>query len=624
MSERISKLTWALVAFVFGALIVAVISQFGSTRQASQSVTQVMQAPDSLPSIPSNTDYQKPSTRPSPDVHVIYKTITSLEEAINVPSKFGQNAALYSLLLDADETKLLEFLEESKSISHTPNRDAVQQIIFARYAVINPASALEGVKNFRITQQYTLTHTIFDEWSRSDMQGAIAAAKDLPMSQRQIAAQSILSARSDLDESMREEISRELGGTRFSMFFDPAASGLDGLDEDPEVAWHQLTSESKGGPAAYNNLMNVAVMWAQRDGLQVLDKIRDSMGNTQQRQFVLSAVVAVLSRDDPRGVLAHLQQLPQNRETRQMASAVFNSWADMDPAAAFAGASEMDSTNATTTNRQAVLQTWASLDPEAVLGMLDTLPDDVRMTGYRSAMQGLIQQSPSRAAKMIDDIEDQQIRYSLMQQLASQWSQTDPEAALDWIMSQPEELREPNALSITIMHLAESDPEAAFRIASRQSGSSGERMQMSVFHAIARHNIDQALDMLGKINPNVRVEATAAVGTELVQQDPDRALRLRNTLEDDQQADYLNMLVHRWAYADPQSLVKRIDDLPSVKIQSNAAKVLLQQRRQMWGEGLTDDQFASLYNRLNETDRQAIDRMESSSNGRVRGPRAVR
>ena len=626
MTEGVSKLTYALVAFVFGALVTAAAFKFAVPANLNSVVIDTTTVGERSSYVPSVPEYQKSAREaPSKSIGQVEKAM-SLDEMLQLSSDFDQTAALYVRLAGAEEEDVLDLLENSKSIDRISDRRGAQRIIFSRLAAINPKIALERLKDFRFTQKYGLIQAIFHEWSRSDLSSAAEAAKRLPASQKRYVLQIILSSRDDLDSAQREELIREFGGpqSEYLLAYTSSSSRLHDLDDDPAVAWQQLTSESNNNPAAFNSLMDVAVSWAERDGIDVLDQIGDSLTNLQQRSMVLSSVIQVLAYDDPQGVLTYLQRMPQNSDTQRMSSMVFSSWAEVDPTAAFSAAKELDRTNSSYQNRQAVLQHWASRDPEAVLKLVDSLPAELQVTSYRMAMMAVAQESPRRAADLIDSIEDSQVRRELVGQLANQWTISDPRGAIEWILSQPTDIQDSSALVNAVSHLAEGDPEEAFRLASRQSGRMREAMEVGVIRTLAARDVDRAIALLSRTRPEGRVEAAVEIGSQLVSYDTDRALRLASTLKDEQQDEYFNSLVRRWVYREPYTLIRTIGDLPSGDVQSNAAKMLLQQRGRR--SSLTEEQHASLYSRLNENDKETIDNMQNRTDGRPfgRGGRVLR
>ena len=606
MTEGISKLTYALVAFVFGVLITVIISMFALQSDSKILISQSNYPVDTSLFDPGNSDNQKsPSSTQTVTFAQPDKTM-SLDEMLHLSSGFDQSAALFVRLIDASEDEVLDLLDESMEIERSRGQDGILGVIFARLTAINPYTALERLNDVRSTQRRSIIREIFHEWAHSDVNSAMHATDKLPMSQRLYALEAILQTHDVVNETQREELIRKSGyGANYMRFSRVPIGGYPELDEDPAVAWEQLTEEPNN-TASYNVLLDVAIDWVDRDGIEVLDQINDSLAHGRTRSLVLSGVVNSLSLDDPHTVLNYLQQLPQNSDTRTMTASVFGTWVDSNPEAAYSAASELDRTQSSFANRQSVLQYWGYYDPDAVLDIIDTLPRQLQSSSYMQVMGRITQESPERAARLIEGIDDESLQRRLNGQLASNWSSIDPAAAIEWIQSQPEDTISRSAFRTAAEHLAGSNPEEAFRLASRQSGDTGHSMEVAVMSVIARNDVDLAIDLLGQTRAESRVESATNIGENLVRHDPDRALRLGSTLKDDDRDKYFNSLVHQWAYRAPHSLMQKIDDLPSARVRSNAAKILLNNRGSR--NFLSEDQRALLYNKLNEEDRKYIDR----------------
>lgn len=612
MTEGISKLTYALVAFVLGGLISVVVSMYAYSSGFNVLVTSAHAAKDPSFSLPRSSEVGNlvsPNHARSRDQ---LNEPMSLSEMLQIRSEFDKAAALYGRLSGANRNEVLVLFEESKSIDDMEDRNAAQSIIFARLATIDPHEAMNRIKEVRASQARFATMAVFREWSQSNVQAALQAAEELPMSQRVVALDTILIS-GTLNEKERDSIMNQLGsGSGQVLMVDGMTAQSDELDEDPAVAWHQLTSEPQSRTDSTQNLINVAINWVERDGIDVLDQIREPVKSPRQRRAVLTSVIEVLSRDDPQSVLTYLQRLPQNNETRSMTRSVFHSWTDVDPQVAFAAAAELDRSLDSKSYREAVLQNWSYRDPYAVIGIVETLPDDLRVTTYQSAIYAVIQDSPVEAARLIDDLENDEMQRHMINQLASHWSRMDPQAAIEWIMAQPNDLVDSSVFRTVAGELADMDPEAAFRLASRQSGEYGLAMELGVIRTVANDDIDKAINLLARAREDARFESAIVIGEQLLRFDTDRALRLGNRLKKGERDEYANALVRRWFYSDPYSLVKKIDDLPSSDIQSNAAKLLLQQQGSR--RYLSDEQYTTLYSRLNANDKQTIDSMNGRSN----------
>ena len=79
-----------------------------------------------------------------------------------------------------------------------------------------------------------------------------------------------------------------------------------------------------------------------------------------------------------------------------------------------------------------VAQRLVQEDIDAAMGLIETLPDQQRLSSYRSVVSSLAFQDPEAALDLLDDIGDASVRDEVLPMISSVWGHNDPEAALDW------------------------------------------------------------------------------------------------------------------------------------------------------------------------------------------------
>lgn len=81
-----------------------------------------------------------------------------------------------------------------------------------------------------------------------------------------------------------------------------------------------------------------------------------------------------------------------------------------------------------------VAQRLVQEDLDTAMGLIETLPDDMRRSSYRSVVSSLAFQDPEAAINLLDEIGDASVRDEVLPMISSVWGHNDAEAALDWAM----------------------------------------------------------------------------------------------------------------------------------------------------------------------------------------------
>ena len=79
-----------------------------------------------------------------------------------------------------------------------------------------------------------------------------------------------------------------------------------------------------------------------------------------------------------------------------------------------------------------VAQRLAQEDLDTAMGLIETLPDQERLSSYRSVVSSLAFQDPEAAIGLVEEIEDASVRDEVLPMISSVWGHNDAEAALDW------------------------------------------------------------------------------------------------------------------------------------------------------------------------------------------------
>lgn len=103
----------------------------------------------------------------------------------------------------------------------------------------------------------------------------------------------------------------------------------------------------------------------------------------------------------------------------------------------------------------------AQQDLRAAVSLIEDLPAAQRLGSYQSVIPMLAMRDPKAAVDVVDQIEDDATRSSLIPMVASMWAQHDAKAALDWASDRPRGRARDNAITQVASMLAWIDPDLA-------------------------------------------------------------------------------------------------------------------------------------------------------------------
>ena len=103
----------------------------------------------------------------------------------------------------------------------------------------------------------------------------------------------------------------------------------------------------------------------------------------------------------------------------------------------------------------------AGQDIRAAMSLIEDLPTGQRLRSYRSVLPMLAMQDPEAAVDLVDQLEDDDARSSLIPMVVSMWAGNDAQSALDWASDRPRGQTRDSAISQVARVLVRIDPELA-------------------------------------------------------------------------------------------------------------------------------------------------------------------
>lgn len=509
-------------------------------------------------------------------------SVEDLADILQFETDFERKAALFGLLEEANETRLIQFFDEAQGFDSVRLRNMSHKLILQKLTSLSPQSALEQVSTLPGSQQEDLISAIFEEMSLSDLNEAKSRALELETTLQQAALRGILNANHKYSHELMLEIATQLDQEVFAVNFLAEAIAFSAYD-DPASAWNQIVFDSEPNLAQTEFLIRVASEWLVQDGISVIDQISESLNDEIVRDAVITSVLHRFAQQDPRAALLEAAKLTGN--SRELAlRTIAEVWARNDPEAALAGIATMESGKSLNLLQEAVLQAWATHDPIGLLDMLAMVPEHLRAMAKEEAMMAFARISPGESVSFLSDLEDDDLRIKLAKEIATHWSAQDPHTALDWVLNEQfaTDVQQAETLMIVLAGLATKDPDLAFQTARDQPivlrGQYYRGMEVTVIQQLVETNIDKALAMLSDIRSEglTTAHAFSEVGRAMIRDGQfDRALALGQRLGERGRRNYNGSLMYQWAMTDPETLFDKLETLPSEQLKDQAARGLV-------------------------------------------------
>lgn len=496
-------------------------------------------------------------------------------------SSFARRAALYALLADAGDEKLLTMLRNSFAISPSSRREEIQSAVIQKLALTDPEIAFREVQTISRLQQGPLLRSMFEEWSSSNLEYAIARAESLRGLHRNTALRAILESRDDLPEDKRLEIARQLGNVQLAISL-ITSEKIAKHAGSPKEKWDFILNDSVEDRDQLDTLLHIAGLWSDEIGLEVILQIHEEV---RDDYWIYSTLIRSLTSHDPQEALDFLSGV--ELEQRELVGrVVVESWARTDPLAALNALESVEPPRLRKSFVDNLSYVWARTDPVHFVENVDVLGLAQRIRPLETAFGEIAQTSPEEALRQLErlanSIEDTS---TVTRRIIYVWSEQDPQAAVDWILSNYtlEDPERSDLLPNALGKLSLEDPNKAMAIALEHpvlEDRTPPEYQI-IWEMSWNADAESAVAMLARVRPNPRSEsrsyAFSLVGTAFIRNDrPSEALKLAMQLSESERNEYYSYLTYAWAYENPLQLLENFDQLPSAQVKSMFASALVQ------------------------------------------------
>lgn len=489
-------------------------------------------------------------------------------------SDYARSVALRAMLIDADQHRILDLLEQAEDISNPSRKIATQAEIFGRFAVIDPSAALSRVLKVVWSQRPLLLKAVFREWAISDFDVAEQHATSLSGSERRIAFEAILKTRSDWSPDQVLEFATQRGHKEL---------GLEVLEQfnlslavdDPQAAWQALMNDSRDNVEQRQSLSEILERWCLKEGGAVILKVQDSISSMKSGSGVLYSAVRKLAEKEPRATFDLVRSL-QSQFRDDALHPVVSTWFEDDPMEALQAVTTLEQGIQRNSLMRWVASEWASENPHEVLQNLAKLPADVHREAKQHALSSIASEAPQKAVKLMGEMPNGIEDFGFA--VVSTWSDSDVRSALEWVLELDDTNRQELFWSL-IHDLVLENQELAFETAlSLPIRLHGDGHESIVVEQIAELSVEKAISLLARVRDHDRTKQRAydAVARVLIRRNEAvRAIELGQELTASLQEDYYLNLFGRWADWDRVGLFESLDGLPSEDLRTEAANQLL-------------------------------------------------
>ena len=585
-----------------------------------------------------------------------FEAINNLADVSTLPTAFTQDQALTALAGRTGQQTIEQLISEAKQLPNSNLKRSALATLFARYAELNPERAAQQITHITGSYQRETTFAVFHYWARMDINRTIDAVLQQPNKQlRQWAAEAIYYAWHHDDKELLTDIElrladaanigqlkmtlqmQQLSGSPQEMMSQALAS------EDSASKWQHIEQAaeqwaSENPREAYQFVQNLtdqqesnwalqAVLrtWAETESgaIEALDVLASNPDRATQAMNI-STVIGSLANHNPekalemtntlpaatqrnayravfrnwaskdvRAAMAALEQLPNANFRREVGSSVIYNFATQHPLEALQWATENNTTGNNQQDISTVLSQVARTHPDEAIATLQTLSSNGQ-NQFLAAMvlPTIANDNPAKAAELIQQLPAGQGQQMAITQIARQWMEQDPEAALDWIATQSEQTQV-MAMRQAGNQLAYQNPDKAIELMERLPASVRSSWVPTIAAAKAQNNPQEAAEWIQEFRGERNYpQMLQQVSATWAQQDPQAALEFALSQPAEQGNIAVQTTVTSWAVQDPQSAANWISANSQQPLANSARNVATTwarqnpQAAQQWAQSL--------------------------------------
>lgn len=333
----------------------------------------------------------------------------NLERLMEVPSHFERAIALDDLLVQSATNDCLRLLDESKKLTEMAFRKWVQVEIFRRLAAIDPKLALVHTDDFPPSQRQRYVQAVFREWAFSHFEAAVdhgeTYVKDLSYQENQAILSAILQTRHDLSEDARLQIGNRFGQEHFVTLMSEREE-KSALIENPVAGWHKLLEGGAPNLGESNEFLEVALAVVEKKGFDTFVELLLSLPDRSSRTEILSNVLR--ERIEIEGYQSVFEKALELIEVsnRSVVFGIAEDWARHNVVTVLDEVAKVANVELRKYLREAVAVNWSQGNPQRALDNPLSLPQALQNTADYTALYWLAVRDPPTATNYLDRMSD--------------------------------------------------------------------------------------------------------------------------------------------------------------------------------------------------------------------------
>ncbi|MCY3883879.1 MAG: hypothetical protein OXG24_03075 [Gammaproteobacteria bacterium] len=520
----------------------------------------------------------------------------------DLSSRFERQLALYQHLQNVSEKDLTDSFQRLQHLEPNSIRFEAESLFLQKWATLDPPAALAAVEGFPEVRHRELLKLIFDEWFASDLATAIDHASHWSHHTKQMVFEVSILPRNDLDRRDKLEIA-----SQFDIEY-IANSLIEEAEESApivhaEAYWRSFSTSNRNVFADTNPLQleKIARSLVEEMGPAAFSLVDETTPNVDDKVLILPLVAYQIADTYPQEAFQQvLDRTPRPREPDMLWGVVWN-WAFSSPEEAFRAVSDIKSRKKRANLQASVLDVWAGdIDSRRLLALINEFPEEIQSESREKVLGVIANASPEDALKRTQDVQDATTRDRLENSIAAIWAESNLDAALGWVRSEPTVHHKRFQLMEGILgRLARNNLELAFETAlAEPADESGVGLEASVIRGLVPiSDEDYALALLKRTrNESTKLLGMLSIGTGFLQlgdeQSIDSAMNLSGHLESEEDRDhYWRGLILGWTvYGNEQELYHRLEQFPTAELKKHAAQMLITNK----SDYLTNNQLKRL------------------------------
>jgi len=643
-----------LLSVIVGVLLasaVLIVLYFITPLNKSENTQGLVTGDTGSTPIPTGRESTFGTTNPMDKV----QEVGSLSDILDIyQTSFDQYLAIYHICSNASEQRLVGLFEEAVSLtldeaSKFLGRQFVG-IVLSRMVSIDSEKAQSLFVELDAETQQQTAYDLANEWSRFDLEGAKQFVESLP--QEQIDDDDHATFNQQIFQS-EEEMMASLHGAKYN-----AARGIidsqrmlseeelialgeslnvseyvDGIflevqlledTQNPESAWQEISAD----PEQLNltnsrRLMNIVQAWVKQSGITVMDNVLETVPGDDTKMTLMASALEIAAKTDPEGAFDYaLDNSTGGFGYSYGLSLVVEEWSKTDPYAALERVAAVESGMQRYQMLSTVFYKMARDDLQGFIEDIHRFPENLRDSARGRAIESLMEDDERESALAIfAELESSEVKSQAAYNIVEDWVDSDPKAALDWVMNEPatESVR-PMLSSMVLGSMADSNPDEAFAIALNQplEGDDAVGLEASVLYYIGMDDVDAALKLLPKVRDGkTKYQAYLGVGGNLAREGRiSEAINLGSDLPADQHDSYytavgtnaINMGMFGGSDSET-SIIDTIDLLPSENARSKTASSAILMNS--FSKKYSDEEIETLKGYLTEEDLKDLEEGEN-------------